>query len=184
MDAPAAGTDLALAAVGFVGACTRGAGLGLGLSCLHSSQSGSRFITTAVHGPDFSGLHWWFCENNAWETWGIVWSNPAYLTLQLTNTAQKQIWGFLLQHLRSRSCPWQGSDNHRAKGRTCSTSSAGPGHHNTSHTSYQGDNGQHILRKEVAGIHTKNSPHTKIIKPMQVTQGCSHIKIVSQDHSR
>ena len=29
---------------------------------------------------------------------------------------------------------------------------------------YQGDKSQHTLRKEVAGIHTKNSPHTKNVK--------------------
>ena len=29
---------------------------------------------------------------------------------------------------------------------------------NTNHTSYQGDNGQHTLRKDVAGIDTKISP--------------------------
>ena len=33
--------------------------------------------------------------------------------------------------------------------------------HKVSHTSYQGDNGQHTLRKEVADIYTKNSPRAK-----------------------
>lgn len=40
------------------------------------------------------------------------------------------------------------------------------------------------LRKDTAGIHTKNSPHTKNIKPKQVTQGCSHIKRTLKDPSR
>ena len=40
-------------------------------------------------------------------------------------------------------------------------SSAGSGHHNISHISYQGDNSQHTLRKEVAGVLTKNILHTK-----------------------
>ena len=40
--------------------------------------------------------------------------------------------GLLLQKLRSRPCPWQGSDNERAKTRPCLLSSAGYSHHNTS----------------------------------------------------
>ena len=43
-------------------------------------------------------------------------------------------------------------------------SSASSGHYNTKHTPYQGDNGQYTLRKDVAGIHTKNSPRTKNIR--------------------
>ena len=115
-------------------------------------------------------IHWLLSQ---WEH-----SNSTYLALQLRNTAQKRIWGLLLQQLRSRPCLGQGSDNHRAKGRPCSISSAGSGHHKISHTSYQGDNGQHMLRKETAGIHTKKSPRTKNIKPTQATQGYSHIKLV------
>ena len=79
--------------------------------------------------------------------------------------------GLLFLKLRSRPCTWQGSDNHRAKRRTCSTSSEGSGHHNTSHTSYQGDNSQHSPRKEAAGIRTQNSTSTKNVKPIQSTQG-------------
>lgn len=41
---------------------------------------------------------------------------------------------------------------------------AGFGHHNTNHTPYQGDNDQHTLRKDEAGIHSKNSPHIKNIR--------------------
>ena len=84
---------------------------------------------------------------------------------------------------RKQTGLWQGSNTHRAKGRPHATFSAVPGPH-TSHTSYQGNNGQHTLRKEVADIHAKNTLHTKNIKPTQPTQGHSHIKIVLQDHSR
>lgn len=36
----------------------------------------------------------------------------------------------------------------------------------------------------MAGIHTKKKPHTKNIKPMQATKGCSHIKLALQDSLR
>ena len=42
----------------------------------------------------------------------------------------------------------------------------------------------HILRKDVAGIHAKNSPYTKNIKLMWARQGGSQIKTTLQDHSR
>ena len=42
---------------------------------------------------------------------------------------------------------------------------------------YQGDN-----EEDVAGIHIKNSPHTKNVG--QATQEGSHIKAVLQNHSR
>ena len=70
-----------------------------------------------------------------------------YLAPQITNTAKKQISGPLLQQLGSRLHPWQGGDNHRAKGRPCSISKAGSGHHNTSQTPYQGDNGTSLWTK-------------------------------------
>ena len=104
-------------------------------------------------------------------------------------TAQKWIWGFLLQQLGSRPHTRQGSDNHRANRRPCSISRAGSGHHNTNDTNSQGDNSQHTLRKDMAGTHIKNSPHTKNIRFMQPTQGCflwdiPTLKIDHQDHSR
>ena len=40
------------------------------------------------------------------------------------------------------------------------------------------------LRKEMASIHTKNSPHTRNFGFKQATQGHSHIKTALQDHSR
>lgn len=75
-----------------------------------------------------------------------------------------------------RPCQGQGYDSHRANRRSCPTCSEGCGHHNTKHTSYQGDNGHHTLKKNVVGIHTKNSPFIKNIAFTQSTQGCSHIK--------
>ena len=39
----------------------------------------------------------------------------------------------------------------------------------------QGDNDQHMLRKEVTDIHTRKSPHSKYIKPTQATQRHPHI---------
>lgn len=63
------------------------------------------------------------------------------------------IWRFLLQQLGSRSCPWQGCDSHRIKRRPQSTYSAGSGHHSTN--PYEGEKSQHILRNDMAGIHTK-----------------------------
>lgn len=57
----------------------------------------------------------------------------------------------------------------------------GSDEHNTYHTPYQGYNGQHTLRKDVASICTKNSPQTKNTRLTQATQECSHIKTVLQD---
>ena len=74
----------------------------------------------------------------------------------------------------SRPYPQQGCDNHTAKRRPHSTFKAGCDHHNTSLTHYQEDNGQHIMRKAEAGIHTKNSPLTKNITQTQATQGYPH----------
>ena len=64
------------------------------------------------------------------------------------------------------------------------TSSTDSRHYKTNHTPYQGDNGQQTLKKDVAGIHTKTSSHTKNTELTQSTQGCSHIKTPLQDHSR
>ena len=92
--------------------------------------------------------------------------------------------GASTQTTGEQTLPSTGLYNHRAKRRPCSTSSAGSGHHNTNHTPYQGDISQHTMRKDVAGIHTKNSPCTKNIKLMEATQGCSHMKTPLQDNSR
>ena len=43
---------------------------------------------------------------------------------------------------------------------------------------------QHTLRKDMVGIYTKDSLAPKNIRVTQPTQGCSHIKIALQDHSR
>ena len=66
----------------------------------------------------------WFLSQ--WEC-----SNPGYLASQIRNTVKKQVWGPLLQQLESRPHHWQGSDNHTAKGRPCSISRAGSGHHSS-----------------------------------------------------
>ena len=55
-----------------------------------------------------------------------------------------------------------GSDNHRAKKSLHSISSAGSGH-DISLTSYQWDNGQQTLRKDITDIHTRKSPCIKNI---------------------
>ena len=85
--------------------------------------------------------------------------------------------------LARRSYYRQGYDNHRGKRRPHSTSSAGSGNHNNNYTPYQGDNGQYTLRKDISGIHTKNTFHTKNIRLTQATQGCSHIKAALQENS-
>lgn len=48
----------------------------------------------------------------------------------------------------------------------------------------QGDNDQQTLRKDMAIIHTKNSPLTKNIGLTHSTQGYSHIKTPIQDQNR
>lgn len=57
--------------------------------------------------------------------------------------------GLLLQQQRRKLCPCWGSNNHRAKRRLHSISSAGFGHYNISYTSYKGDNGHHTLRTQL-----------------------------------
>ena len=73
-----------------------------------------------------------------------------------------------------QTVPWQGRNNQRAKRRLRPTSSAGSGYCNSNHTFYQGNNSLQTPRKDVAGIYTKNSPHTKNIGLKQVTH--FHIK--------
>ena len=79
----------------------------------------------------------------------------AFQSWLLHNTAQNQTRGLYSNN--------QGADP--ALGRAVTVTeqrgdATGSGHHNTSYTSYQADNGQHTVRKEVTGIHTKNSPCT------------------------
>ena len=108
-------------------------------------------------------------------------STPAYLTSQLRTGSggfSSNNWGVDPAHDRAvttteqRECPTQ----HKIQCRLCLPQ------HKSHH--YEGDNSQHTLRKDVADIHTKNSPHTKNIGLTQATQGHSHIKIALQDHSR
>ena len=51
--------------------------------------------------------------------------------------------------------------------------SADYGHHKINHSHFLGDSGQHTLKKDEAGIHTKTDS-TKTIGLMQSTQGNSH----------
>ena len=97
---------------------------------------------------------------------------------------QTQPSGLLLQQLLSRPCPWHGGDNHGAKRNTHLTSRTASRYYNINHIPYQRDNSQHTLRKDMAGICTKNSPHTKNIRYTQSTQVSSHIKTPLQDHNR
>ena len=99
----------------------------------HNGRKGTQWGT--IMGEQ---LQW---RNAQWLLSQCECSNPAYLTPQIRNTAKKQIWGPLLQQLGSRPCSWQGSDNHREKGRPHSISRAGSYEHNTNQTPYQGDNG-------------------------------------------
>lgn len=86
------------------------------------------------------------------------------------------IWplGLLFQQLGIRSHPWQGYDRHGAKRRIYPTFSTGCEPCNINYTSYQGQNDQHTLRKDVVGIRTQNSPCTNNIRgllPMQPSLG-------------
>lgn len=74
-------------------------------------------------------------------------------------------------------------DKHRAKRRTPSISGSNCGQDNNNYTPCQGNKGQHTLRKDMADICTKNSPHTKNIGLSQAKQACSCIKAVLQENS-
>ena len=58
------------------------------------------------------------------------------------------------------------------------------GIYNTNHSTYHGHNSQCTQRKDVPGIYTKTSPHTKNIRLTSSTLGCFHIYTVLQNHSR
>ena len=93
-------------------------------------------------------------------------------------TNQKQIWGCLLQQLGSRPCPQQGCDTEETLLNIhCRLWSP-----QQSHPLSMG-NSQHTLRKDVAVIHTKDSPYSKNIRLTEATPGHSHIKTALQDHS-
>lgn len=117
-------------------------------------------------------------RNNQWPLSQWECSHPAYLTLKFRNRFEV----FYFKNWGADPGPDNrpGCDNQRAKRRSCSISMAGSGHHNTRSHSTSGDNSQHTLRKDVAGIHTKNSPRTKNIRLTQATQGLSHIKTALQ----
>ena len=92
---------------------------------------------------------------------------------------QTQLLGLWLKYLRNGPQPWQGSYSYRAKRWSHPLFSAGFCHY-TNYTPFQGDNSQHTLRKDVAGIHTKTSPHTKNIKFTVYTGTLSHKNTTSR----
>lgn len=130
----------------------------------------------------------WHHQPHTWidsSCWRILSNSSPSMRAPISSTSYCSLdtnLGLLLQKQRGRPCPWQGSDNERAKKRPCLLSSAGYSHRNARLTAYQKGNGQHILRKEAAGTHTKDSLCTKNIKPMQATQELSHIKIALYEH--
>ena len=93
--------------------------------------------------------------------------SPTYLTSQLRTGSG----GFYSNNWGADPDPDRAMTTTRAKRRPHPTSSAGSGNHNTKHIPYQGDKGQHNLRKVLASIHTTNSPHTENIALTQSTQG-------------
>lgn len=99
-------------------------------------------------------------------------SNPlGVLQSCVPNTrAHEQFWGFLLQNWGANPAPNRAVTTTKQKKESYSISSAGS-NHKTNYAPYQGDNGQQTLRKTTAGIHTKNSLHTKDITLMQATRG-------------
>ena len=96
-------------------------------------------------------------------TWAILASAVTSLgaghALKGNGTDQTQTSELLLQQLEDRPHLQQSGDSHREK-RPHLISRASSGH-NTSYNACQGSNGQHTLRKDVAGTHTKTRPHTK-----------------------
>ena len=92
--------------------------------------------------------------------------------------------GFYSQQLGSRPCPKQGCSNHRAKRRPTqypvqalvTTTSVTPPIKGIMASIHWG-------KRQQASI-LKRALVPKNIKPMQATQGCSHIKIALQDQSR
>ena len=72
MGAPAAGAGLALAAVGFVGVCTRGLGQARVSAASTAPKAGPG--TQLLQSWDLTSvdLCWWPCENNACKTPGLT----------------------------------------------------------------------------------------------------------------
>ena len=109
----------------------------------------------------------WFCRRAHWlaryvtesrvlaHSW-VLWSYLPH------TTAENQISGFLFQQLGGRPCLQQSCGNYRTKRGPHPTLQCKlwTAQHQT-HPSSREDNGQHMLRKDAAGIHTKHSPHIK-----------------------
>lgn len=92
-------------------------------------------------------------------------------------------WGFYSNNQGADPITGRTVDKHRAKKRTPSMSGSNCGQDNNNYTPCQGNKGQHTLRKDMAGICTKNSPHTKNIGLSQATQAHSCKKAALQENS-
>ena len=79
--------------------------------------------------------------------------------LKVTESAQAQHTRITLNWERDR-VPQKGRNRHGKDGKLGLTLCSGFSSSSTNYTSYQGVSGQHILRKDVAGIHTKDIGHT------------------------
>lgn len=99
-------------------------------------------------------------------------SSPTYPVLQIRNVSG----GFY-------SDSW-GADRTPDRTKTATEQRGGPVQHPVKAlvtitlitTPYQGNNSLHTQRKDMAGIHTKNSSYKKKIRGAQTTQGHSHTK--------
>ena len=91
----------------------------------------------------------------------------------LYRSSETDLWAFTSTS-REETPPLRGLWNHKEEA-PLRTSRAGFSHH-TSDSPLSRDS-KHWLRRQAAGFHVKNSPHSKNIKPMQGTQGCSHMII-------
>ena len=92
------------------------------------------------------------------------------------------IWASALS-IGIRPCPWQGSDGQWAERKSCLTAHTDSCSSNTSHVPYQGDSGQHKLRRMWL-LSTLNLALTPKILGTQSTKGHFHIKMPLQDHNR
>lgn len=90
--------------------------------------------------------------------WGKVWKEK-FPHLKVTESAQAQHTRITLNWERDR-VPQKGRNRHGKDGKLGLTLCSGFSSSSTNYTSYQGVSGQHILRKDVAGIHTKDIGHT------------------------
>lgn len=127
-----------------------------------------------------TGLYWIWDEHNRemdrhhrehlWFHGPHMLQQPPYLGQSSHSRAMEpyQTWpsGLQIQQLRSRLCPWEDSNNHRAKTKPHFTSCTDFKYPNTNYNPYQGDRGRYTG----LSVHTKTSRHT------QFAQVYSHIR--------